>query len=74
MSDEEPNIATKAGIGLLGIMLWCSTGGLMFAHFISVYVGAASLFFGVVGFFVVPVGLINSLVFIVTGDSLEQYF
>ena len=36
--------------------------------------GAASLFFGVVGFFVVPVGLINGLVFIVTGDSLEQYF
>ena len=77
MNDDEngeDSIATKAGIGLLGIMLWCSTGGLMFLHFISVYMGASSVFFGVIGFFIPSVGLVNGLVFLVTGDSLQQYF
>ena len=72
--DEEPGIASKAGLGLLGILVWCSTGGLMLAHFASVFMGAATIIFGVIGFFIAPVGLVNGLVFLVTGDSLQQYF
>ena len=72
--DEEPSIASKAGLGVLGILLWSSTGGLMLAHFASVFMGTATFVFGVIGFFVAPVGLLNGLVFLVTGDSLLQYF
>ena len=74
MSDEEPDYVTKTGIGLIALMLWCSTGGLMFLHFVSVFMGATTLFFGILGFFIPPVGLINGLVYIVSGDSLQQYF
>ena len=72
--NDDLNGATKTGIGILAIMLWCSTGGLMLLHFVSFYLGATSLFFAVIGFFVAPVGLVNGLVFIMTGDSLQQYF
>jgi hypothetical protein len=71
---ENPKPVVKAGIGLLGVMLWCSTGGLMFLHFVSFFMGATSLLFAIIGFFVPPVGLVNGLIFIVTGDSLQQYF
>jgi len=74
LDDKNPNIAEKVGLGLFGIMLWCSTGGLMFLHFISVYVGVTTITLGIVGFFVAPLGLINGLIFILTGDSIQQYF
>ena len=71
---ENPKLVAKAGIGMLGVMFWCSTGGLMFLHFISFFMGATSLLFAIIGFFVPPIGLVNGLVFIVTGGSLQQYF
>jgi hypothetical protein len=72
--NEDLNLVEKTGAGLLMVMLWCSTGGLMLLHFVSFFTGATSLFFAILGFFVAPVGLVNGLVFIVTGDSLQQYF
>ena len=71
---SDPNMVEKAGIGALAIILWCSTGGLMLLHAISFFVGATSLLFAIIGLFIPPIGLINGLVFIVTGDSLQQYF
>ena len=73
-NNDDPNTAEKAGIGILFIFLWCSTGGLMLLHFISFFTGATNLLFFAIGFFIPPVGLINGLVFIVTGDSFQQYF
>jgi len=72
--NEDLNLVEKTGAGLLAVMFWCSTGGLMLLHIVSFFAGATSLFFAILGFFVVPVGLVNGLVFIVTGDSLQQYF
>lgn len=72
--NRQLGLGEKAGIGILGVMLWCSTGGLMFIHMLSFFLGATSIILGLVGFFIPPVGLINGLVFIITGDSLEQYF
>ena len=73
-NNEDPKLVVKAGAGLLAIMFWCSTGGLMFLHFVSFFMGATSLLLAIIGFFVPPVGLVNGLVFLVTGDSLQQYF
>ena len=71
---NETGIVEKAGVGLSAIMLWCSTGGLMLFHIISVFAGATTWILAFVGFFIPPVGLLNGLIFILTGDSLEQYF
>ncbi|MDC1282245.1 hypothetical protein N8Z18_00575 [bacterium] len=72
--NNDTGIVEKAGIGLFAIMMWCSTGGLMLLHIISVFAGATTWVLGFVGFFIPPVGLLNGLIFILTGDSLEQYF
>ena len=72
--NNDSGIGEKAKVGLLAIMLWCSTGGLMGLHIISAFVGATTVLLGFVGFFIPPVGLLNGLIFILTGDSLEQYF
>ncbi len=73
-STDDLNLAEKAGAGMLAIMFWCCTGGLMFVHIISFLVGATTLWFTVIAFFVAPVGLVNGLVFLFTGESLQQYF
>lgn len=72
--DDEASMVEKASIGLFGIVLWCCTGGLMLLHFASFFLGASSLILFVVGFFIPPVGLINGLAYILTGDSVEQYY
>ena len=38
------------------------------------YVGTEHILLGIIGLFIPPVGLINGLIFILTGDSLEQFF
>ena len=40
--NNETGIVEKAGVGLFAIMLWCSTGGLMLIHIISVFAGATT--------------------------------
>ncbi len=72
--EDKTNIKEKVGYGVLGIMLWCSTGGLMFVHAISWFLGYSSVLLAIIGLFIPPVGLINGFIFILTGDSLEQYF
>jgi hypothetical protein len=66
--------AEKASGFTLGLVMWLCTGGLMTVHVVSWLLGATSLILTAIGMFIPPVGLINALVFIFTGDSLEQYF
>ena len=61
-------------MGILGIVLWCSIPGLWLVHFFSWSAGATSLKLGLLGTVVPPVGIVNGLIFIITGDSFEQYF
>ena len=65
---------SKLMSGFIGVIIWCLTGGLMMLHFWSVYSGFSSLLLGVFGFFIAPLGLVNGGVFLITGDSVEQYF
>jgi hypothetical protein len=66
--------ADKALSHTFVLLFWLSTGGLMMVHVISWLVGASSLILAILGIFMPPVGLINALIFIFTGNSLARYF
>lgn len=74
MEDETQSIGKKAGFGLVAFIFWCSTGGLMLLHFISVFLGHTTLLFGAIGLFIPPVGIVNAFIFILYGESLSDYF
>lgn len=71
---KKSKVAEETGYGFLAVFLWCSVSGLMLLHFVSFFVGLTSPLLLAVGFFVPPVGLINGLVFTLTGDSVQQYY
>jgi len=73
-STDDLNLAEKAGAGMLAIMFWCCTGGLMFVHIISFLVGATTLWFTVIAFFVAPVGRTMSGTLYHTNKMMQQYF
>lgn len=75
MQDEtEQSAGKKAGFGLVAFIFWCSTGGLMLLHFVTVFFGHTTLIFGAVGLFIPPVGLANGFLYLVTGNVLQDYF
>ena len=73
-ANQDLGASAKVGASLLGIILWCSSGGLMLAHFVSWFLGYTSTLYAIGGFFIAPYGIVNGAVFIFTGNSLEQYF
>lgn len=72
-SDNKGWLSFFAG-GTFAFIAWLFTGGLMLLHIGSVVMGYTSLILGGAGLFVPPLGIINGIVFVATGDSLEQYF
>jgi hypothetical protein len=72
--DDEASMVKKASKGLFMIVLFCCISGPMLLHIASFLLGASSLILFVVGVFIPPVGLINGLAYILTGDSVEQYY
>lgn len=71
---EDHHVGDRFLTGVVGIIFWCCTGGLMTVHVVSSFIGATSLFLGVIGFFIPPIGLINAFILIFTGYSLSQHF
>ena len=75
--DKEYNLVEKikelfaTGFGLI---FWCFTGGLMLVHTVSFFMGMSSFALLLIGIFVPPVGITNAIIFILSGDSIEQYF
>ncbi|WP_139170550.1 hypothetical protein [Lutimaribacter saemankumensis] len=55
-------------------ILWVMTGGMMTVHFVSFVLGATSAVLLGVGIFIPPVGIVNALIFLFTGQSLNAYF
>ena len=60
--------------GLIGIIFWVCTGGMMLLHSVSFFMGSTSLLLGLIGIFVPPIGVVNGFIFITTGDGIQQFF
>lgn len=74
MSDNLKDKAAFLGGGIIGLLFWICTGGMMLLHLASFFVGATSFLFMLIGSFVPPIGIVNGFVFLTTGDGLQQYF
>lgn len=70
--NEEKEARTLAWI--IVPILWVMTGGMMTVHFVSFVLGATSAVLLGVGIFIPPVGIVNALMFLFTGQSLNAYF
>lgn len=46
----------------------------MLVHAVSTLVGATSMLLFVIGFFVPRIGILNAVVFLITGVILDKYF
>lgn len=68
------NVKEKMSVLAVALLVWFPTGGLMLVHFISGIWGVTSLLLFVLGMFVPPIGLVNAIVVLWTGDSLQQFF
>lgn len=71
LSEQKEN---RAAAGITALILWVMTGGMMMVHFVSFALGATSAILLGVGIFIPPVGIVNALIFIFTGQSLDVYF
>lgn len=67
------NFFQKIGGGALGLLLWACTGGLMLVH-IFFSIQNSQIIFLIVGMFIPPIGLINALSWIFSGQSITGWF
>jgi hypothetical protein len=65
---------TRAVAWIVAPILWVITGGMMMVHFVSFALGATSAVLLGVGIFIPPVGIVNALIFLFIGQSLDVYF
>jgi hypothetical protein len=68
------NLKERTSVVVIAWLVWFPTGGLMIVHFISGILGVTSLLLFVLGMFIPPIGLVNAIVILWTGDSLQQFF
>ena len=53
---------------------WVMTAGMMMVHLASALLGVTSIFLLLLGIFVPPIGIVNALLFLFSGESLNAYF
>jgi hypothetical protein len=55
-------------------VLWLMTAGMMMVHLVSFFFGATGVILLVAGVFIPPIGIVNALVFLFTGETISDYF
>jgi hypothetical protein len=50
------------------------TAGMMMVHLVSFFFGATGVILLVAGVFIPPIGIVNALVFLFTGETISDYF
>lgn len=74
---EEDGIPSKSAIGLgIGLVLvaWILTGGMMLLHIASWAVGVTNLKLALLGILFPPIGVVNGVTFLFTGENIGGLF
>ena len=61
-------------MGVIILGLWVMSGGMMTVHVVLFLLGTTNLMLLILGLFIPPVGIINALTYIFTGETLNSHF